>query len=533
MAGLTVHFEVLNQLNTPTLYADTLALRPAPAIVGRIFFRTDSPYGIYRDTGTAWDLVASPDTTGISGSGAAGQVPYFTGASTIAGTNNFFWDAANNRLGIGTATPGVHLDIHGTGTLAHFNGTGTSNAFLNFQNAGVGEWRIGNNYSGGTNYFSIFDQTNSGEIVKIQSGTTASNGILTNTASVRNNYTEIGIAAATSVNGFATSNSYTFNAGITRTIGTIGNALNSTFTYSGTFTQDVTGDWTNFNAGFTLVMNGNITSNQPAPYIKSASAGRFNLTPSGTGTISHFATLVTAPDFGGTTLTVTNRYGVLINNFAGFTSNPVYTNRWGIYQDGASDNNYFAGKIITGSTTVSTFQLDVTGTARVTGAATFSSATFSDRVFSSKVINSATISNSPVDASFLLYAPTTTNYYGGIIGWAESNIAASISSYDDGTGGALGLSFATGNNTSISERLKIASTGAATFSSSVTAGGGTTNASAILQSDSTTKGFLPPRMTTVQKNAIGTPAAGLVIFDTTLAKLCVYSGAAWETITSV
>jgi hypothetical protein len=40
-------------------------------------------------------------------------------------------------------------------------------------------------------------------------------------------------------------------------------------------------------------------------------------------------------------------------------------------------------------------------------------------------------------------------------------------------------------------------------------------------------------MTTVQKNAIGTPAAGLVVFDTTLAKLCVYSGTAWQTITSV
>lgn len=47
------------------------------------------------------------------------------------------------------------------------------------------------------------------------------------------------------------------------------------------------------------------------------------------------------------------------------------------------------------------------------------------------------------------------------------------------------------------------------------------------------RGFLPPRMTTVQKNAIGTPASGLMVYDTTLGKLCVYTGAAWETITSV
>jgi hypothetical protein len=51
--------------------------------------------------------------------------------------------------------------------------------------------------------------------------------------------------------------------------------------------------------------------------------------------------------------------------------------------------------------------------------------------------------------------------------------------------------------------------------------------------DSTTQGFRPPVMTTAQKNAIGSPTAGLIVFDTTLAKLCVYSGAAWQTITSV
>jgi len=63
---------------------------------------------------------------------------------------------------------------------------------------------------------------------------------------------------------------------------------------------------------------------------------------------------------------------------------------------------------------------------------------------------------------------------------------------------------------------------------------GTTSpaASSLLDVTSTTKGFLPPRMTTVQKNAIATPAAGLVIYDTTLNKLCVFT-TAWETITSI
>jgi hypothetical protein len=62
---------------------------------------------------------------------------------------------------------------------------------------------------------------------------------------------------------------------------------------------------------------------------------------------------------------------------------------------------------------------------------------------------------------------------------------------------------------------------------------GATHASSIVEIQSTTKGFLPPRMTTTQKNAIASPAAGLVVYDTTLGKLCVRGAAAWETITSV
>jgi len=63
--------------------------------------------------------------------------------------------------------------------------------------------------------------------------------------------------------------------------------------------------------------------------------------------------------------------------------------------------------------------------------------------------------------------------------------------------------------------------------------GSTANASAILDAQSTTKGVRMPNMTTTQKNAIASPAAGLIVFDTTLAKLAVYSGTAWQTVTSI
>ena len=53
-------------------------------------------------------------------------------------------------------------------------------------------------------------------------------------------------------------------------------------------------------------------------------------------------------------------------------------------------------------------------------------------------------------------------------------------------------------------------------------------ASAKLFVNSTTKGFLPPRMTNAQMLAIAAPAAGLVVYDTTNNKHCGYNGTAWQ-----
>jgi hypothetical protein len=58
---------------------------------------------------------------------------------------------------------------------------------------------------------------------------------------------------------------------------------------------------------------------------------------------------------------------------------------------------------------------------------------------------------------------------------------------------------------------------------------GTTNpdASSMLDIQSTSKGFLTPRMTTVQKNAISSPLTGLMVYDTDLDKFNYYNGSSW------
>jgi hypothetical protein len=53
------------------------------------------------------------------------------------------------------------------------------------------------------------------------------------------------------------------------------------------------------------------------------------------------------------------------------------------------------------------------------------------------------------------------------------------------------------------------------------------SACALFDLVSTTKGFLPPRLTTAQKNAIVSPVAGLVVYDTTLNLLQFYNGTIW------
>jgi hypothetical protein len=52
--------------------------------------------------------------------------------------------------------------------------------------------------------------------------------------------------------------------------------------------------------------------------------------------------------------------------------------------------------------------------------------------------------------------------------------------------------------------------------------------------DSTTKGFLPPRMTQAQRTAIVTPAEGLIVYQTNgVIGLYIYANATWRSLTMV
>ncbi len=75
------------------------------------------------------------------------------------------------------------------------------------------------------------------------------------------------------------------------------------------------------------------------------------------------------------------------------------------------------------------------------------------------------------------------------------------------------------------ERMRITDAG------TLAIGTTTPNANAILDVTSTTKAFMPPRMTTAQRDAIPSPTAGMVIYNSTTNKLNVYT-TTWEAVTS-
>src|SRR5688572_24685467 len=57
--------------------------------------------------------------------------------------------------------------------------------------------------------------------------------------------------------------------------------------------------------------------------------------------------------------------------------------------------------------------------------------------------------------------------------------------------------------------------------------GTTPNSSAMLDIKSTSKGLLTPRMTTAQRNAIASPATGLMVYDTDVNKFFFYAIGSW------
>jgi hypothetical protein len=85
------------------------SLPTADGTAGYVVTTDGAGQWIYSAPGAATMAIGSSVTTGTSGS-----ILYVDGSGNLAQDNsNFFWDATNNRLGVGTATPGSRLSVSG------------------------------------------------------------------------------------------------------------------------------------------------------------------------------------------------------------------------------------------------------------------------------------------------------------------------------------------------------------------------------------------------------------------------------------
>ena len=191
-----------------------------------------------------------------------------------------------------------------------------------------------------------------------------------------------------------------------------------------------------------------------------------------------------------------------------------------------------AGRLLLGTTTESTFILDVNGTARVSGNTRINATDNLSTSYALEIYNQGgsilcRLNNNGTQALFLGGAATigtrtinaAANYYIGYAGGLAWNIYNGSPVYIwtiNNVGADVAVLAAKGSN-----GVKIALGVTDTYS-----------ASALLELESTTKGFLPPRMTSTQRDAIASPATGLSIYNTTTNTNDIYNGTAWSALAS-
>jgi hypothetical protein len=405
-------------------------------------------------------------TTPIS-SGTIGRVLFQGTGNVLQQSSSLFWDSTNNRLGIGTSTPTFRLEVQG-GDVRFANG-------LTIGTAGSAGWQFSSN-----------------TVTLIQNGFVSvdfANGrefSFTN-ASFSTTYLKLA-----SVTGNVLINTTT-DAGFRLDV-------NGTARVSGALTLNNTSG-TNRSTDIRLT---NSIDNFPAATFYPASGTNvgqnFQIIPRGTGlsanvkaqfVLSGTDTIADGTNFEAMVIRATGAAFTLISGKGGTgTIRPLLLSSG--FLDGSTNPNqlwlYSSGNIGINTTTDAGFKTDINGTLRVQGALT--------------VLGNGTIFSSTNNTWFHSASGgvSTIDYFNGFV---IQNAAQAV--------------------------FKTAYNGNSRFlRESIFGTDGANNASAQLQIDSTTKGFLPPRMTTTQRNAIASPAAGLVVYDNTDNKHYGYNGTTWN-----
>ena len=109
----------------------------------------------------------------VTGTGAATRVAFWSGTTALSSDANLYWDNTNDRLGIGTTSPGALLEIFGTGNTLRLDSAANGSKEILFRNVGTGIATIKTDgdlklYAEDANKNILFE-TNGGEAMRITS----------------------------------------------------------------------------------------------------------------------------------------------------------------------------------------------------------------------------------------------------------------------------------------------------------------------------------------------------------------------------
>jgi hypothetical protein len=464
---MAVTINIPSQVKT---YAN-LAAFPASGSLKTIYIAEDTN-NTYRWDGSTYVEISASAATGLTigttpiSSGTNGRVLFQGTGNVLQQSSSLFWDGTNSRLGIGTSSPTNILTL-GAAVAASLQSSAAS-IFTSNENA--------------SNVFVQVAASNDPVQRPVFAGTKARGTLLSPTAVQSGDAITTFLSTAFDGTAGQASAGLSFDAESNASSGNAPQLISFiTGASGGTRTTKMQ-----------VRSNGNVLINT------TTDAG-FRLDVNGTARVSP-------------TLTINGTAGaapILQLNANGFNSNNQYfvfraSNadkfQFGYTQGGASNrlfiyNPLFANDALRimeatnnvgiNTTTDAGFRLDVNGTARV------------------KTTDTSTPLNVTHAGAVGIQVEANANGYR--LRLASSNTNASITTPDSylsiNSGGQL-----------------------------VVIGSTSTYNSAQVAIDSTTKGFLPPRMTTTQKNAIASPATGLQIYDTTLNRPCFYDGTTWITL---
>jgi hypothetical protein len=360
-------------------------------------------------------------------------------------SSSLFWDSTNNRLGIGTSSPSVDVDIVKT-IDSTFEG-------LNVRNLSTG--------TNATTVIRVKD--NAGNICEFGLGGTNH----TSLPNIGYFYTNKQILA------------FYANASERMRLSPNGNVLINTTT----------------DAGFRLDVNGTarVQTSIQSPSVVAGATNGFGFAL----WVGNTARFEGGANFGNVGTIIHSGSEMYFNNIA---AGPM------IFRTNTNVERmriFAGGNIGINTTTDAGFRLDVNGTARFVAPNTYAITYDINGNFNA----AGAYSNfSLTNAAGSLRAKLNNDGPNG-----------TLTLYQNATGYIFLNGAQSGNNSYIATALSIGNQSAA-------------NASSILELTSTTRGFLPPRMTTTQKNAIASPAAGLIVYDTTLNLPHFFNGTIWVSL---